>query len=79
MSANEAMRVLLEVEKKRDEKVFTEETLCIVLAKVGSFDYVMKAGKVGELLDMDFGVPPHTLIVPGKLHFMEEEYLEAFG
>jgi diphthine synthase len=79
MSANEAMRVLLEIEKKRGEKVFTDETLCIVLAKVGSFDYVMKAGKVRELLNMDFGVPPHTLIVPGKLHFMEEEYLEAFG
>jgi diphthine synthase len=39
----------------------------------------MKAGGAEELAGMDFGSTPHSLIVPGELHFMEEEYLEAFG
>lgn len=79
MTANDAMKTLLEIEKKRAQKAFTEETLCVVLGNVGSLDYTMRAGKVKELIAMDFGVTPHALIVPGKLHFMEEEYLEEFG
>ena len=31
-----------------------------------------------ELKDMDMGAPPHCLIVPGNLHFTEEEALERF-
>jgi len=27
------------------------------------------------VINYDFGAPPHTLIVPGKLHFMEVEAL----
>jgi len=27
------------------------------------------------VINYDFGVPPHTLIFPGKLHFMEAEAL----
>lgn len=79
MTANDAMRVLLDIEEKRGEGVFTYDTLCVVLGNIGSFEYVMKSGKVRDLLYLDFGVPPHTLIVLGELHFMEEEYLEEFG
>jgi diphthine synthase len=28
---------------------------------------------------MDFGPPLHTLVIPGKLHFMETEALVAFA
>ncbi|MFQ6136534.1 MAG: diphthine synthase [Candidatus Hydrothermarchaeales archaeon] len=79
MTANEAMEILLDIEKKRGEGVFTEETLCVVLGNVGAFECVLKAGKVKELIDQDFGPTPHSLIVPGELHFMEEEYLNEFA
>jgi len=26
----------------------------------------------------DFGKPPHCLIVPGKMHFLEEEFLDSY-
>jgi diphthamide biosynthesis methyltransferase len=29
----------------------------------------------GAIKKEDFGKPPHCLIIPGKLHFMEEEAL----
>ncbi len=79
MGAGEAIEVLFEIEVKRKEGAFTEDTLCVVLGNVGADDCVLRAGKAGDLVNEDFGTLPHTLIVPGKLHFMEEEYLEAFG
>ncbi len=79
MTANEAMRVLLDIEKGKKEKFFTEETLCVVIGNAGSFDPVLRAGKVKELINQDFGTTPHALIVTGELHFMEEEYLREFA
>jgi diphthine synthase len=79
MTANEAMKILLQIEERRKEGIFTQETLCIVLGGIGSFDYVLRAGRVEDIIDEDFGPVPHSLIVPGILHFMEEEYLKEFG
>jgi len=30
---------------------------------------------VGDVMNHDFGDPPHTLVFPAKLHFMEAEAL----
>jgi diphthine synthase len=79
MTANQGIKYLLELEEKRREDVFTPETLCIALGNVGSDEKVLRAGKAKKLLELDFGGLPHSLIVPGKLHFMEEEYLRAFA
>jgi diphthine synthase len=79
MAGNEAIKTLLEIEEKRKENVFTPDTLCVVLGNVGSDEPVLRAGVVNGLIDSDFGPTPHSLIVPGKLHFMEEEYLREFG
>jgi len=34
---------------------------------------------VKNLLEYDFEGPPHSLIIPGDLHFMETEALIAFA
>jgi len=75
MTANEGMKVLLEIEEKRSEIVFTNETGVVVVARAGSENPLVKYGKVGELLGEDLGEPLHCFIVPGKLHFKEEEAL----
>ncbi len=79
LTANEAIEILLQIEEKRKEKIVTDETLIVVLGNVGSQDYVLRAGKIKDLRDCNFGAPPHTLIIPGKLHFVEEEYLREFA
>lgn len=76
ISINDAIRYLLKVELRRNEKVFSEKTLCVGCARIGSVSQVIKAGNAKELLKFDFGKPLHCLIVPGKLHFMEDEALE---
>ncbi|PIN79394.1 diphthine synthase [Candidatus Woesearchaeota archaeon CG10_big_fil_rev_8_21_14_0_10_34_8] len=73
MSVNEAIKILLDIEEKRKENIFTKETLCIGCARLGSDNPTIKSGKAEHILNNDFGEPLHCLIVPGKMHFMEEE------
>lgn len=78
MKINDAIRYLLKVELKRNEKIFSEKTLCVGCARIGSENQVIKCGTAKELLKFDLGKPVHCLIVPGKLHFMEEEALSTY-
>jgi len=75
LTVNEALQTLLELEKQRKEQVVTPRTLIIGVARAGSYEPVVKAGYIEEVINHDFGAPPHTLIFPGKLHFMEAEAL----
>tara|TARA_B100000315_G_C14489807_1_gene547035 strand:- start:257 stop:1015 length:759 start_codon:yes stop_codon:yes gene_type:complete len=79
LSVNDAIRYLLKVEMKRNEKIFTDNTLCIGCTKLGSLDQIIRAGKAKELLQYLFKGGMHCLIVPAKkLHFMEEETLRMY-
>jgi diphthine synthase len=79
MTANEAIEIMLKLEEKLHKGVFTPETLAVVVARAGAEDEVIKGGRVQQLGEMNFGQPPHVLIVPGKLHFMEAEALRVFA
>jgi len=78
MTVQEGVKNLLSIEAKRGESVFTDKTLCVGCARLGSQDMMIKAGTAKALLDENFGGPLHCLIVPGELHFMEEEALELW-
>ena len=75
LTIKEALQTLLELEKQKKEQVVTPRTLVIGVARAGSPEPIVKAGYIEEVIDHDFGAPPHTLIFPGKLHFMEAEAL----
>lgn len=47
-------------------------------ARIGALDEDVKAGKMRTLERHDFGLPPHSLVVVGRLHFMEAQALEVF-
>jgi diphthine synthase len=79
LTVNEVLQTLLELEKQRKEQVATPRTLVIGVARAGSPQPVVKAGYLEEVINYDFGAPPHTLIFPGKLHFMEAEALIALA
>lgn len=79
LTANEAMKIMLDLESKEGKNVFTKKTLIVTIARAGSKNSVVKAGKVGDLINFDFGPPPHVLIVPGRLHFLEAEALQVLG
>ena len=79
LTVNEALQTLLELEKQRKERGVTPRTLVVGVARAGSYEPVVKAGYIKEVMNHDFGAPPHTLIFPGKLHFMEAEALIALA
>ncbi|HIK02617.1 TPA: diphthine synthase [archaeon] len=75
MTANEAMQILLEIGKKKKSRILDNKEI-VVVARAGSDEAVVKYGKIKDLIEMNFGEPMHIIIVPGKLHFKEKEYLE---
>lgn len=78
MTVNEALAILLAIEEKRGENVFTSETLCVGCARLGSSDPTIISGTARQLLAKDFGGSLHCLLVPGTMHFMEEEALQMW-
>lgn len=75
MTIKEGLQQLLTMEKRKKKHVATLDTLVVGIAKAGSTAPVVKAGYLEEVIDYDFDEPPHTLIFPSKLHFMEAEAL----
>ncbi|MBI5391682.1 diphthine synthase [Candidatus Woesearchaeota archaeon] len=76
MAVAEALKILLHIENKRHENIFTGETSCIGCAALGTSQAIIKYGKVKDLLTAPFSAIPHCIIVPGKLHFFEEDMLK---
>lgn len=75
MTIKEGLRSLLDMEKQKKAYLITLNTLVLGVARAGSDNPTVKAGYVGDVMNHDFGDPPHTLVFPAKLHFMEAEAL----
>ena len=75
LTPSEAMKILLEIEGKRKENVFTNETAAVVFAKAGSRSPFIAYDKVKNLVKKDFKELPAVLVIPGILHFTEKEFL----
>ncbi|MGA1821155.1 MAG: diphthine synthase [Thermoplasmatota archaeon] len=79
MTASEGFDILLRMEDKDGIGCLDENTHGIAVLRAGRDDWDVHFGEIGRLKDMDMGPPPHCIIIPGKLHFMEEEILKKFS
>jgi diphthine synthase len=80
LSIREALDLLLDMEHSRGKRVITEDRLVVGLARIGSPEPTVRCGRIKDVVGLDFGLPPHTLIVPGRLHSMEATVLvKLFG
>ncbi len=78
MTIKEAVEILFDIEKLRGEGVISHSRLAVGISRLGDKGMKVCPGKLSELLDIDFGEPPHTLIITSpKLHFTEAEALEV--
>ena len=76
MTVNQGLEYLMSIHDDLDrEGLITEDTLAMGIARVGSKDVCVKAGKIKDLIDFDFGGPLHCIVIPSKLHIVEAEYL----
>jgi diphthine synthase len=74
MTVNQALALLMEVEKKRGEGIM-DNALAVGISRAGSPTPIVKAGYAHLLRDSDFGAPLHILVIPASLHFVEAEAL----
>ena len=79
LDPKDALKELLETEEGQGRKVLTESSYAIVASRIGFKDQTIISGKLSSLAQTDFGKPPHTVIIPGRLHFTESDALKLFG
>ena len=78
MTINKGIELLLMVEERRKEGIL-KDAVCVGIARAGSPNPCVKAASIEALRALDFGEPLHILVVPAKLHFLEEEALETLA
>lgn len=74
MGTKKALGILQDIDKGKG-RLPDQIVLC---SRLGSGEEKVVYGKIGALAKKDFP-PPAVIIVPGKLHFMEKEFLEMLG
>jgi len=72
-----ALSHLMDAEKGQGRGVAGPDTFGIVASRIGSRDQSITSGKISRLGKADFGRPPHTIIIPGRMHFTEADALKV--
>ena len=79
LDPKDALNRLVETEKGQKREVINTSTYAIVASRIGFKDQKIISGKISSLMKMDFGKPPHTVIIPGRLHFTESDALQILS
>lgn len=58
-------------------EMLSEFDFAVVLSCLGGVNEKISYGKIKELKEIELGRPPFTVIIPAKLHPVEEEFLET--
>ena len=75
----DALNFLIDTEKGQKRKVFSTSSFAIVASRIGFKTQSIIAGKVSSLKKQNFGKPPHTIIIPGRMHFTESDALKVLA
>ena len=75
MQPSYAVKLLLRMEKKRKEGVLCHGTKLVLLQGVGRQRTTKLYRSIGQIASMRPCRLPAVLVVPGQLHFLEEEFL----
>jgi len=59
--------------------MLSEFSMAVVLSRLGENDEKISYGAIDDLKKKDLGKPPFSIIIPAKLHVIEEEYLEGLS
>lgn len=56
----------------------TNGDVCLGVARVGSPTQHIVACPIDQMVNQDLGPPLHSLVIPGKLHPLESDYIAEF-
>jgi diphthine synthase len=77
LDPSSVFKMLLNAERVHKHEIFSDGTFAVVASRVGMQDQKMTSGKVQSLLKVEFGIGPHSVIIPGALHFTETQALAS--
>ena len=77
LEPQDALSLLLDVEKTQNRKIISTNTFTIIASRIGKNDQRIISGKISNLLKKQFGEPPHSIIIPGSLHFTESDAVKT--
>jgi diphthine synthase len=76
MKIGEGLESLLEIEKKLKLGIISKSLRVVACAALGDEKQAIKYGTVEKLMKSGIELTPACIVVPGKLHFSEEEVLD---
>jgi diphthine synthase len=79
LDPKEALLGLIETEKGQKRNVIDLSSYAIIVSRIGFKDQSIISGKISSLKKVDFGKPPHTIIITGRLHFTESDALKILA
>jgi diphthine synthase len=79
LDPKEALLGLIETEKGQKRNVIDLSSYAIIASRIGFKDQSIISGKISSLKKIDFGKPPHTIIITGRLHFTESDALKILA
>jgi len=79
LDPKDALLRLIETEKGQKRNVIDLSSYAIITSRIGFKDQSIISGKISSLKKIDFGKPPHTIIIPGRFHFTESDALKILA
>ena len=85
MTVNQALEELLEASEKSEivlenKGLINEDNFCYGVARIGSENQIIKAGKIKDIIKYDFGKPLHSVVLCAKtLSSIEKEVVEFYS
>jgi len=77
LSVNDALGYLKEISEKKKEQDSIINKQLVICSKIGTEKQKIVAGKLDNLIKEKFDLPA-CIVVPSKMHFLEEESLKKF-
>ena len=77
LAPQDALKSLLEIETDARHEAAIQDTFVIIASRIGRDDQGLVGGKISSVLNANVGKPPHSIIVPGSLHFTETDAIKA--
>ena len=65
------------MKRHKKKNALDNDTFAIVASRIGFETQKIISGKFSNLLKVDFGEPPHSIIITGKLHFTESDAINV--
>jgi diphthine synthase len=69
--------MLIDADEEARLGILNQNLLVAVAARLCQRNQLIKVGQLKDLLHLDYGEPPYSIVIPADLHFTEAEALET--